>query len=828
MNIRLLAILSILSLGILYFPTPEKQETLANKPAEDYLMSMQGLDHLDEGREQFEFAALKANQKRRTRSQNTPWTQEGPYKIGGRINSVTIDPNNQNIVYVSTPDGGIWKSTNGGTTWTQQFQNQATLSVSAVSIDPNNSSILYAGTGDKVLGGYSHLGKGIFKSVNAGNSWVQVGLADVGMITKVVMHPTNSNIIYVGASGNPFIQDANRGVYKTTDAGVTWNKVLATPQNNVGIFDLEINNSNPNIVYATTRVRERSNSASLSHGTATKIYRSLDGGANWSILTNGLPGGDLAKIGIAISKTNPSLLYANVIDDNYDLEGIYRTTDGGNTWTQRYNGSFLNAGGFGWYFGEIEINPTNDNTIYWMGIDFYRSTSGGLTWSQNDDNDVHADKHSMAFLNGNSYLLATDGGIYKTTNNGNSWDNLTNMPITQFYETGHNPWQATEYYAGAQDNGTNIGSQAGAWIHYFGGDGFKPSFHPQNSSMEYLQTQNGSVWQYDGFQVNNVTQNIAASERCSWNSPYLLNKSNGDQMYFGSYRVHKNTNLNNPNSSWTAISGDLTDGTSNTFHVISTIDQSSINPILLYAGTSDGKLWVTENEGGSWSPINAGLPNRYMSSVIASPNNQNNVFLSQTGYRDNDSIPKIYFSSNKGTTWTNIASDLPNFSINDVWVDDDGTDNRIVIATQGGVYGTVNRGQSWHRIGNDMPIIPVFDIGYNPSTDRIVAGTFALSLQTMLKDSVFSIPGLMNVGTNDIVKGNEMSIYPNPARDFMSIQTSVKSPLNIYIFDLNGRQVKQFLKTQAKEKLDLSDLASNFYLLKIESEGKWWNQKLIR
>jgi len=807
------------------------------KPADQYFVG-RNYPNIGEGDISYKKAVSQALKTIKKRNNNTPWTIEGPHNIGGRINCIAIHSTNANIIYIGTPAAGIFKTTNGGTTWTQQFINQGSMAIGALVINPLNPNILYAGTGDKALSSFTYLGRGLYKSTDGGNTWTNLGLENTGVISKIVVNPNDTQQIFVGTAGNIYTQDNNRGVYKSNDGGITWTNTLYLGPTS-GIGDLIMHPTNPSILFATGRNRFRSSLISIVNGPAARIYRSIDGGTTWDTLTNGLPQGPQGKITLAIAKNNPSIVYANYCDTTMNYSGFYKSTNGGNSWQFVSQDPQMSLGGFGWYFGEIRVDPNNDNKIYWMGVDLFVSNDGGDNWQLNAPEwwqyDVHADKHDLQFISSNSYLLATDGGLYKTTTSGGnsagSWNYISQIPITQFYRVAYNQFSPNDYFGGAQDNGSLQGNATGlsVWQRYFGGDGFKPIFHPQDPSIFFTQTQNGYVHvTYDG--GNNydpMTSIIADVERCNWNSPYKLSSHNPNHMYFCSYRVHKTTDIQFP--AFTPISNDLTNGTANIHHTISAFDESPLQQGKLFVGTSDARIWTTQNDGSSWTQINTSLPSRYVSSIKASPNNPNAVFVSYWGYRDNDTTAYIYYSDNNGSTWTNIAGNgLPQFAINSIWVLPGGNDSSLLVANDGGVYQTADRGTTWSRVGNNMPIIPVFELDYNPTTKRIMAGTFAMSLQTIPLDSLFITKPLVNASVGNTSISATISISPNPAHDVIYIIQSSQQLTTATLYDLNANKVANIvLSKPGKYSINTSHLAEGIYIVLLKQGQQTHTQKIV-
>ncbi len=805
-------------------PQPRKGSHL--HPAEEYLLSLQ-YPAFGEGLSIYRSAVWNELRKTRKTRAFGNWQQEGPFNTGGRLNCIAIHPVQANTWFVGCADGGIFKTTDGANTWQPVFDMAPSLSVSELVIDSTNPLIMYAGTGDQVLGGYSHVGSGVFKSTDGGLSWNASGLTNTGAVTRIIIDPSNSQILYAGTMGNPFVSDTNRGVYKSIDGGATWNRILFLGPN-AGIGDLLIHPQNSQILYATGRRRFRSDLQSVIYGPEARIYRSINGGVSWDTLSTGLPAGEQCRIGLCISKQNPSVLYANYVDTTLEFSGLYKTTNGGNSWSLINSMSTPNAGGFGWYFGEIRISPVNDNVLFVLGVGLYKSTNGGNTFVA-DNGTLHADKHDLRFVSSTEILLATDGGFYKSGDGGSTWTMKNNLPITQFYELAYNPFDSLNYYGGAQDNGSNFGSLGTGinnWMKYFGGDGFRSQFNPVDDQVFYAEWQNGNVMATSdaGANFSTLTQSILLNDRCSWNSPYMISHFDPDVLYFGSYRVYKNTT--GPVDSWQPISNDLTDGTNNTFHVITTIDQSRLNAQVLYAGTSDARVWVTQNEGINWSPVYTGLSNRNISCVAASPDSLSSVFVSQTGYRNNDSNAHIYFSNNYGANWNSVAGNLPAFAINDIWIQPGSKDSHLVVASDGGVYATANRGIQWQRVGNNMPIMPVFDLEYNPATKRLAAGTYARSLMTIRIDSIFSVKSTIPDAVPTTQSPLEFTLYPNPAIDKVMIEANVPI-LQVDVFDIRGIRIGLQKGNLNQAQLNCSSWARGMYVLRIRTDRGYGYRPLL-
>jgi len=757
------------------------------------------------------------------------WMLEGPTNVGGRINTILVHPSNSNIIYTGSAAGGIFKTINGGTTWEPIFDDQPFLAIGCLAFDPADSDIIFAGTGDPNISGYPFIGDGIWKSTDAGITWMHLGLTNQRIISKIIIHPTNSNIIYAATMGLPFERDNDRGLYESTDGGNSWNQILFI-NNDAGIIDLVMDPVNPNILYAAGWNRIRNNEESLVTGPAAKIYKTTDGGTNWNILSQGLPQNDMSRTALAISATNPNVIYAAYVNDQLEFDGLYKTINGGTTWNlQSGNGidPFF-MGGFGWYFGRIVVNPTNDNQLFICGVDIYKTNDGGMNWIQSDPlYETHADKHDVFFVNSNTILLATDGGMYRSVDGGNSWSDAENIPNTQFYRVTYNPFNPGEYSGGTQDNGTISGGSLSlnSWNSIFGGDGFTIIYNPVDPLIYYVETQNGDIWATSdgGVFIDYISGSIDATDRRNWDMQYILSAHDPDVLYTGTYRIYKNTS--GPTDNWLPISPDLTDGIvfAPRFHTISTVAESSINQDYLYAGTSDGNVWRSLNGGTTWDNISVGIPDRYITSVKASKLNQDHLFVTVSGYKYNEFIPHVFKSVNNGTSWTDISGNLPQLAVNDILIYSS-NENVIAVATDGGVYATINGGTYWERVGVNMPMVPVYDIEHDEISKRIIAGTHARSLYSYSIDSLLISTGVQLVSTL-----KSWDIYPVPASDVLYVEADFSQTSMIKIYSTSGKLIQQFnAPLNKKFKVDIGKYPNGIYFMELFNNDQKEVKKFIK
>lgn len=835
MNTPMTSRLYLLIISVLFFACNEEQHLSnesQNENLEDYHERetnklFPAIDHF----EQFNYPemdlsydalkeGLKTIQKQKSSGsyRNGQWIQQGPGNLGGRINSIELNPSNSDEMLLGYSLGGIFKTINNGDDWYPVFDDQINLSISDIKYDPNNSTIIYAGTGDHNITGFPYTGIGLFKSVDEGNSWFPSGLSEAGIISEISISPANSNVIYAASMGLPYERTDDRGLYKSTDGGDTWEHVLFI-NDSTGVLDIEVHPDDENIVYATTWTRIRSNGESLLESEDAGVYKTTDGGETWERLTNGLPTGSLVKPGISMFEDNPDILYASFVawgvdptcSTGYNLEGIYKTIDGGETWARIPTGvetglSCSALGGFGWYFGDIRVHPEDQDIIYILGVRLWKTENGGSDWFVNDiiclDCDVHADKHDLVFDQENNPILATDGGAY--TQMDDFWFDIENIVATQFYRVAVSPFIEDEVFGGAQDNGTTGGSEnfVNDWPRIFGGDGFQMVFNPIDPNQWFLETQNGNirVTNDGGQSYSNATQGLTGSR--NWDMQYIMSAVDPEILYTGTDRMFRSFSTGVP--SWNQISGILIDTTTSgisTSPTISTLDESPVNSDILYCGTTDGLVWRSLDFGATWERINDGLPRRYISDIKASRSDENTVYVTVQGYRDNDNTPYIYRSNDNGDSWTNINGNLPQIAINDILLPpDDEDDSQIFVATDGGIFFTREGGEVWELIGENLPIVPIYDLAIKENI--LVAGTYARGIYT------FDLEQLDQTSTVEL-SAKRFEVFPSVASDIITIET--EEDISTFVVVSSNGQVTEL--TFHGNRVDLSSFTNGLYFI---------------
>jgi photosystem II stability/assembly factor-like uncharacterized protein len=756
-----------------------------------------------------ESAKLKSQQQLRSGLVDT-WTMEGPENIGGRFNCIAVDPLNADIMYAGSANGGVWKTTDNGTNWFPVSDNIPYLAIGAITINPNNANEIWIGTGDVNISGTMYMGNGIYKSMDAGQSWNYTGLANTFVVSSIIFNPANSDEVLIATMGNSFSRDSNRGIYKTTDGGNNFTLVNFV-NDSTGFIDMIQDPVHPSTIYASSFSRIRTDWVSLTMGTEVYIYKSTDFGQTWNILGGGLPNGNLhERLGISLCRNSPDVLYAFYSTSDQTQPELYKSTDAGQTWSQVNIQTFdmTSYGTYGWYFGKIYVDPQDPDLIYIPAIDLLYSTDGGENWNSRTPPwffyEVHGDGHYIHFNSSDDFIYCTDGGMYRTTDAGNNWTDIENIPNNQFYSIAENPNNPGEYAGGVQDNGTmfnNSGSTAG-FSRLYGGDGFTVAY-TSNPMMIYAESQYGNIV-FDDMHPNGNWNTVQTdnTQQYNWHTPYFLSSFGEDTMFIGGEKVMRIDGA--PFGTFINISPVLVDTLSSTrVQNISTINQSILDRNILYAGTADGRVWNTLDGGNSWNNITPFQGNPfYITRVLTSHTDPSTAYVSRSGYRSNDFTPLIFKTSDNGISWQNISGDLPLLAINDIVVyplDE----NIIFIANDAGVYGSNNGGLHWDRVGTNMPYVAVMDIDLNFDSGKIIAGTFGRSIYSI------DITNIV-LGNGITIADKNVSVYPNPSSSFINVR-SQKIPDDITVYSANGQ-----LMTRTKNvSVNVSSYPEGTYFVKI-------------
>ena len=683
----------------------------------------------------------------------------GPAFLSGRIADIVTHPDNDNVWYVAVGSGGVWKTENAGTTWSPIFDDQSTYSTGCISLDPSNPSTVWVGSGENVGGRHVAYGDGVFKSTDDGKSWKNMGLKNSEHISEIIVHPTNSDIVWVAAQGPLWSKGGERGLFKTLNGGITWKQVLGNKEW-TGVTDIMLDPRDPNVIYAATWDRHRTVAALMGGGPGTAIYRSNDGGNNWKKLEKGLPKSNMGKIGITISPQQSDVIYA-AIELDRKQGGVYRSSNRGESWTKMSN---TVSGGTGpHYYQELYASPHEFDRLYLMNVRVLTSGDGGKTFNQLPERDKHSDNHAIVFKDDdpNYIMLGTDAGIYESFDNAKTWRYIKNLPLTQFYKVAVN--NAEPFYhifGGTQDNGSAGGPSATDeregiankhWYKTLFADGHQSATDPVYNNIVYAETQQGGLHRVDLTTGEQVSIQPQASfgephERFNWDAPILVSPHNPARLYFASYRVWKSESRGDD---WTSISGDLTRnedritlpimgrqqswdnawdvGAMSNYNTITSLAESPVQEGLLYAGTDDGFIQVSENGGDSWRSIpvtKLGISSRsFVNDIKADLFDANTVYVALDNHKEGDFNPYLFKSIDKGMTWKSISNNIPKRTL--VWrmVQDPVKKNLLFAATEYGIYTSLNGGEAWQKLPG-TPTISFRDLTIQKRENDLVAASF--------------------------------------------------------------------------------------------------------
>jgi len=711
----------------------------------------------------------------------------GPAIMGGRVSAIEIDPRNPLTFYVAFATSGVWKTTNNGVSFSPVFDDQPVQSTGAIALAPSNPDIVWVGTGEANDRNSSGWGNGVYKSTDGGAKWQHMGLKDSRAIADIVVHPTNPDIVYVGVAGHLWANGGERGVYKTTDGGKTWKQILSAPKPHdaiTGTSDLKMDPHNPEVLYATLYARQRKPWAFLYGVSATGgadvggIFKTTDGGATWTKLTNGLPA-LTGNIGLALSRSKPGVVMAVVqsdeggtsdIDENHSRKGgTFRSEDGGATWT-RVNSLCPRP----FYFGRLNIDPVNDQRVYVQGWIVYVSDDGGKNFREDFYQKVHVDVHAFAIQPGSHLppkpadpaakdakpappvsqrlIVGNDGGIYQSFDAGATWDFLNKIPAGQFYRIAADLSTPYRVAGGLQDNTNWVGPSQTFhkegirnhdWTQIGGGDGFSIVFDPDDRDVIYAESQDGYLHRFNGRtgEIKSLRPNPSEGQarfRFHWNSPLFASKHTKGVMYLGGNRVAKLTNqaehfeLISPDLSHNAVDKVQTVGSSaENYAVVYALDESPLKAGLLLAGTDDGRLWYTEDEGGKWNEITDTIPaevrGKWIARIEPSHFDATAAHVVFTDYRFGNDTPYIYKFTGFGKTWTRVNGDLPAHTPVAVVREDPVNPNLLYAGTEFSLYTSLNAGKNWVKLG-DIPNVRVDDLLIHPREHDLVVGTHGRSL----------------------------------------------------------------------------------------------------
>jgi photosystem II stability/assembly factor-like uncharacterized protein len=801
----------------------------------------------------------------------------GPFRVGARTSDFAVPdfPVKDHLYtfYVATWTGGLWKTTDNGTTFKPVFDGQGKMTIGDVTLAPSNPEIVWVGTGDAFCSRSSYAGDGVYKSTDGGKTWKNMGLKDSQHIARIAIHPKNPDIVYVAAVGHLYSENAERGVFKTTNGGQTWNKVLYINEK-VGVIDLVMNSHDPNVLYAATYDKRRLPWVYENGGPESGIYKTSDAGKTWSRLGGGLPGGRIGRIGLDIYLKNPEIVYAVVENANMrpptkreadqdqsrglkpqdrEIGGeVYRTDNGGKTWT-KMNSAEDNVSTKGpYYFSQLRVDPNNDKNIFITGVSLGNSTDGGKTWHDLDwpprrlFAKIFGDVRTLWIdpQNSDRMILGSDGGVFISYDGGKSADHLDNLPLGENYAIGVDMEEPYNIYAGLQDhelwkgpsnNADSRGISLMDWVAVGNGDGMFAQVDPNDSRWLYTTSQYGAHFRVDqklGYRTSIFPQREKGKPpyRFIWCAPIHISPHNSQVIYAGAQVLLRSMDRGDH---WQEISPDLsTNDTSKIFpsseggipggipwFAISSISESPVTPGIIWVGTCDGKVQLTRDNGAVWTDLtqkiaaSGGREDCYVSRVRASRYREGAAYVTKNGYKLDEFRPFVFKTEDYGATWTSLSAGLPNEPVNVIYEDQKNPD-LLFLGDDTGLFVSINGGKSWVKMNNNIPNVPVHDLLVHPRDNDLVVASYGRGLfitnitplqemneKTLDEDiHLFQIkPEVQRVirsfGANDYLFGDRHIVTPNEPNGIAIhyyLKARAASKLKIAVTDPYGKELASF------------------------------------
>ena len=697
----------------------------------------------------------------------------GPANMGGRIDDFAVVERNTNIVYAATASGGVFKSVNSGISWKPVFDEQAVSSIGDVTVSQSEPDVVWVGTGEANNRQSSSWGNGVYKSADGGKTWTHMGLKETHHIPRILIHPANANVVYVAAQGRLWGPNEERGVFKSTDGGKTWTKSLYINAD-TGVNDIAMDVNNPDTIYAAAYQRRRSPFGFNGGGPGSGIYRTTDGGASWQKLSNGLPKGDMGRIGLDVYRRNGNVVYASVESEQ---SGVYRSDDKGETWVKMSNNNARPM-----YFSQVRIDPNNDQRIWMAGVNMAYSEDGGKTFVTNRITRIHVDFHAIWIdpSNSDNMIVGCDGGIHFSRDAGRSWDAREQIAIAQFYEIGYDMAKPYKVCGGLQDNNSWCGPSATMnvrgitnddWYAVAGGDGFYAQIDPVEPWIVYAESQDGNLIRRD--LRTHESRSLRPREdddkmsrfRFQWNSPVLISSHDRKTLYYGGNFVFKSTDQGD---TWKRISPDVTsnadrktlsilgrkmedrtvlsrnDGVA-AFPTITTLSESVVRSGILWAGTDDGNVHVSR-DGETWKNVTANVPGvpkgTYVSRVTPSSFDAGTAYLAFDGHRTDEFNTFLFVTTDFGETWKPLSNGLPKQAA--IHTIREHPHNRDLLFAGGefGLYVSFDRGANWQELKNNLPRVPVDDIAIHPRDNDLILATHGRSVWIL--DSISALEQMSN------------------------------------------------------------------------------------
>jgi photosystem II stability/assembly factor-like uncharacterized protein len=658
------------------------------------------------------------------RSERAGWRFEGPTNRGGRLKDIVVAPDG--TLWVAAASGGVWRSDDGGATFERSWPEGNSQAIETLA--RGSDGTLWAGTGETGPGGGSttFAGSGVYRSDDDGRTWKRSGLRDSHRISELVVHPRNPDLLYAAVSGDLFRPGGVRGLYRSTNGGRSWRRILQGATPTAGAVDLALDTTNPDRLYVTFWDHLRQPDLRTYGGPGSRAYRSSDGGDTWTQMTAGLPapGPDTGRMAITVAPSDPNRLYLIHVHRLGRFDGLFTSADMGASWTRLPDDDELLTGSqstYGWWFGQIWVSPDDANDVWIPGVPLIRSRDGGQTWGPGVGEDVHVDHHALVFdpdREGTIYL-GNDGGFYRTDDDGATWTKARVEPFTQYYTIDVGEQDPSRIVGGSQDNGCHRSWGAPEGFNDFAcGDGLETLINPQNQNLVYACSQYGNCGRSeDG--GDTVRSFRTTADRRGWKSPIEFDPNNPSIMYFGGNLLNKSTDTG---LTWTAISPDLTNGpgrdTQYPFGTITTIGVAKTDPNRVYIGADDSTIAVTRDGGQTWTKL-SGLPNRWITRLRVDPRNADVVYATLSGFRQGESAAHVFRTDDGGATWRDISGRLPNAPVNDLVQ----VGRALYVANDVGVFASPSGGNRWVPVSG-LPNVPVMELRVHAPSERLYAGTF--------------------------------------------------------------------------------------------------------
>jgi photosystem II stability/assembly factor-like uncharacterized protein len=791
--------------------------------------------------------------------ENLKFREIGPAIMGGRVDEFAVVESDPKVVYVGMASGGLWKTVNAGTTWQPVFDRQSAASIGAVALAPSDPSIVWVGTGEANNRQSSSWGDGVYKSMDGGQTWRKMGLSDTHHIGRLAIHPADPGIVYVAAVGRLWGPNEERGVFKTTDGGATWTKVLYVDED-TGATDIAMDRNSPDTLYAATYQRRRSAWGYNGGGSGSAIYKTVDGGATWTKLTRGLPyegetDSQTGRIGLSLYRRNPDIVYAIV---EHAQGGVFRSEDRGESWTRMSDVNPRPA-----YYSQICVDPNNDLRVWVLGSPVYRSEDGGRTFSGYDfrspSNRIHVDNHAI-WINpndSNHMLLGTDGGIHWSWDRGKTWDFVNTIATGQFYEVGYDMQKPYRVSGGLQDNGSWVGpsmsltkwgywlpagSSNNDWISIHGSDGYYTVIDPTDPNIIYAETPDGNPIRRD--MRTTEARVIRPREepgdpryRFYWDTPLVISAFDPKTIYYASQFLFRSTDRGD---NWTRISPDLTTGVEQNslptmgrlpdermlsrqdgvwnYACITVIAESPLDADVLWVGTDDGILQVTRDLGKSWEDVTERIPGlpraACVARIAASRHAAGTAYVAFDAHRINDFAPYIYVTTDFGRTWRTAIRGLPRDNgVVHALREHHRTPDLLFAGTETGLFVSFDRGASWESLRLNLPTVPVYDIAIHPRENDLIVGTHGRSIWIL--DDITALEGMAaGVSSEEI---HLFDIRPATAWRIYDIRRDHGGPGHKFFYAENppyGALITYFLKSEPAEssqiRIKIEDAGGNF------------------